>query len=157
MIALITLHSDSSVGKSYPPFEQLRPDVVWESSLRHVLNCDGPGPPFKLGLSISCWATFEQLFGFRATFFCSKQVSCFFNAFHDSKAPIKVPILDIGCFHHNIPFANNIYTLSDIVPALGSTASGGLSVVVLQWSVDMVKKFTMVGLNDSPCSIDHDK
>ena len=54
------------------------------------------------------------------------------KTYHNFKAPIKVLILDIGCFHHDIPFANNIYTLSDTIPSLENTPSGGLPVVVLQ-------------------------
>ena len=67
-----------------------------------------------------------------------------FKTFHNFKAPVKVLILNIGCFHRDIPFANNIYTLSDTIPALENTASGGLPVVVLQGSV-------------SPCLSDHDE
>ena len=70
---------------------------------------------------------------------CFEQVSSFFKTFHNFKAPIKVLILDIGCFHHDIPFANNIFTLSNTIPALENTASGGLPVAVLQGSSDTVK------------------
>ena len=75
-----------------------------------------------------------------------------FRTFHNFKAPIKVLILDIGCFHHDIPFAT-----SNTIPALDNTASGGLPVVVLQGSADIIKKFKIAEVNDSPCSSDHDE
>lgn len=44
---------------------------------------------------------------------------------------IKVLILDIGCFLHDTP--------SKTIVAVENTASGGLPVVVLQESTDVVK------------------
>ena len=75
-----------------------------------------------------------------------------FKTFHNFKAPIKVLILDSGCFYHDTPIANNIYTLSDTIPALENTASGGLPAVV-----GYGNKFKMAELNDIPCSSDHDE
>lgn len=69
-----------------------------------------------LGLSISCSATFNQLFWFRATFRILSYFLLFWrgflllaSCFHNCKAPIEVLILDIGCFHYDI--YESLYTI----------------------------------------------
>ena len=83
---------------------------------------------------LSCSATFEQLSSVLNRFLAFED-----RTFHNFKAPIKFLILDIGCFHHDTPFTNNIYTLSKTIVAVENTGSGGLPVVVLQGSTDVVK------------------
>ena len=74
-------------------------DIAWYDMAVHKLL----GQFWATFRILSNFQSFEQLFGFPATFFCFEQVSCFLRHFNNFKASIKVLILGISCFHHDIP------------------------------------------------------